>query len=75
MAGMLAQMAGMPDLGGALDSEEGLQDMLDEMMKQLMGREMLYEPLKELSDKVRRALSASSCSIFAAYFAKENGAG
>lgn len=53
MAAMLAQMAGMPDLGN-IDSEEGLQDMLDEMMKQLMSRDMLYEPLKELADKVRR---------------------
>lgn len=56
MAAMLAQLAGLP--GGAaglegLDSDEGLQGMLDDMMKQLMSREMLYEPLKELADKVR----------------------
>lgn len=58
MAAMLAQLAGMPGGAGGLeglDSDEGLQGMLDDMMKQLMSREMLYEPLKELADKVRRA--------------------
>ena len=57
MAAMLAQLAGVPGGGGlpgleGLDSDEGLQGMLDDMMKQLMSREMLYEPLKELADKV-----------------------
>jgi peroxin-19 len=71
MAAMLAQLAGMPGGAGGglpglegLDSDEGLQGMLDDMMKQLMSREMLYEPLKELADKVRLifflALSLSS---------------
>jgi peroxin-19 len=48
LAAMMAQMAGLGDMGG----EEGLQGMLDEVMDQLMSRELLYEPLKELSDKV-----------------------
>ncbi|GAA5865345.1 hypothetical protein JCM3774_004945 [Rhodotorula dairenensis] len=66
MAAMLAQLAGMP--GGAaglegLDSDEGLQGMLDDMMKQLMSREMLYEPLKELADKYPAYLSAHSTSL------------
>ncbi|GAA6063429.1 hypothetical protein JCM10212_002615 [Sporobolomyces blumeae] len=53
LASMLAGLSGMPDLSqlGDAGSEEGLQGMLDEMMKQLMSREMLYEPLKELSEK------------------------
>lgn len=50
LAAMLAQMGGLP--GGAGMGEEGIQGMLDEMMEQLMSRELLYGPLKELSDKV-----------------------
>lgn len=59
LASMLAGLSGMPDLSqlGDLGGEEGLQGMLDEMMKQLMSREMLYEPLKELSEKVCRIRS------------------
>lgn len=49
LAAMMAQMAGLGDLGG----EEGLAGMLDEVMAQLMSRELLYEPLKELAEKVR----------------------
>ncbi|BGP54286.1 hypothetical protein JCM8202_000718 [Rhodotorula sphaerocarpa] len=65
-AAMLAQLAGLP--GGAaglegLDSDEGLQGMLDDMMKQLMSREMLYEPLKELADKYPPYLSAHGASL------------
>lgn len=48
LAAMMAQMAGLGDMGG----EEGLQGMLDEVMDQLMSRELLYEPLKELANKV-----------------------
>ncbi|BGP23259.1 Peroxisome chaperone and import receptor [Rhodotorula toruloides] len=65
MAAMLAQMAGMPDLGN-IDSEEGLQDMLDEMMKQLMSRDMLYEPLKELADKYPAYLEQHRSTLSAA---------
>ncbi|GAA5976349.1 hypothetical protein JCM10908_005468 [Rhodotorula pacifica] len=69
MAAMLAQLAGMPGgaggLGGleGLDSDEGLQGMLDDMMKQLMSREMLYEPLKELADKYPAYLSTHGASL------------
>lgn len=49
LAAMLAQMGGMP--GGGM-GEEGLQGMLDEMMESLMSRELLYQPLKELLEKV-----------------------
>ena len=34
------------------DSEE-LQNILENMMRQLMSKEILYEPLKELHEKVR----------------------
>lgn len=38
---------------GDLDETDGaLQGMLEEMMGQLMSKEVLYEPLKELDDKV-----------------------
>jgi len=50
LAALLAQMGG--GLPGAGMGEEGLQGMLDEMMEQLMSRELLYQPLKELLDKV-----------------------
>ncbi|KWU44270.1 Pex19-domain-containing protein [Rhodotorula sp. JG-1b] len=67
MAAMLAQLAGMPGGGlpglEGLDSDEGLQGMLDDMMKQLMSREMLYEPLKELADKYPAYLSAHGASL------------
>ncbi|SCV74117.1 BQ2448_6549 [Microbotryum intermedium] len=53
LAAMMASMAGLE--GG----EEGLQGMLDEMMGQLMSREVLYEPLKELSDKYPAYLSSN----------------
>lgn len=48
LAAMMAQMAGLGEMGG----EEGLQGMLDEVMDQLMSRELLYEPLKDLASKV-----------------------
>ena len=41
---------------GDLDSEESeeeLKGILETMMSQLMSKEVLYEPLKELHDKVR----------------------
>ena len=49
LAAMMAQMAGLEGLGG----EAGIQGMLDEVMEQLMSRDLLYIPLKELADKVR----------------------
>lgn len=59
MASMMAKMAGLdPSLLGG--DEEGLQGMLDEMMNQLMSKELLYEPLKELSEKVRFDSSVST---------------
>ena len=34
------------------ENESALQGILEDMMKQLMTKELLYEPLKELNDKV-----------------------
>ncbi|GAA5935697.1 peroxisomal biogenesis factor 19 [Sporobolomyces koalae] len=67
LASMLAGLSGMPDLDqlGDLGGEEGLQGMLDEMMKQLMSREMLYEPLKELSEKYPAYLTSARSSLSA----------
>lgn len=50
MMAMMAQMAGLGGAGGM--GEEGMADMLSEMMEQLMSRDLLYVPLKELSEKV-----------------------
>lgn len=36
------------------DDEEGLQGLLETMMSQLMSKEVLYEPLKEMHEKVRK---------------------
>ncbi|GAA5831705.1 hypothetical protein JCM3766R1_004984 [Sporobolomyces carnicolor] len=67
LASMLAGLSGMPDLSqlGDLGGEEGLQGMLDEMMKQLMSREMLYEPLKELSEKYPAYLASARSTLSA----------
>ena len=37
---------------GTGESEEELNGLLETMMSQLMSKEVLYEPLKELHDKV-----------------------
>jgi len=39
-------------LGSGIENEEELGGFLENMMRQLLGKEVLYEPLKELSDKV-----------------------
>lgn len=38
---------------GGEGDEGGIQDMLDGMMQQLMSKDVLYDPLKDLRDKVR----------------------
>ncbi|KAM0754616.1 Pex19-domain-containing protein [Meredithblackwellia eburnea MCA 4105] len=60
MAAMMAQMAGLGDLG---TDPEGLQGMLDEMMDQLMSRELLYEPLKELAQKYPDYLTSNASTL------------
>lgn len=49
---MVAQLTEGLDLGGE-ESEEELQKLFEGMMSQLMSKEILYEPLKELYTKVR----------------------
>lgn len=42
----------LSNLGNGLEDNPNLQSALDEMMGQLMSKELLYEPIKELNDKV-----------------------
>lgn len=55
---MAKLLQGLGGAGGGLDgmdqSEEGMAKMLEKMMGELMSKEVLYEPLKELRDKVSR---------------------
>jgi hypothetical protein len=37
---------------GDLGDDDSIQNLLEGMMGQLMGKDVLYEPLKELNDKV-----------------------
>lgn len=39
-------------MGGDGETEDGLQGILETMMSQLMSKEVLYEPLKEMHEKV-----------------------
>jgi peroxin-19 len=49
-------IASLSNFGSGIENEEELGGFLENMMKQLLGKEVLYEPLKELSDKVSVAL-------------------
>ena len=49
---MAALFSSFADLGGAGGEDGDLQGMLETMMSQLMSKEILYEPLKELDEKV-----------------------
>lgn len=50
---LLSQLQGLGDLpGDGAESEEQLQGVLEAMMGPLMSKDVLYEPLKELHDKV-----------------------
>lgn len=53
-------LAAMSNAEGG-DSEEGIADMLESMMKELMSKEVLYDPLKELRDKVRVQIENKEC--------------
>jgi len=44
-------IASLSNLGSGIENEEELGGFLENMMRQLLGKEVLYEPLKELSDK------------------------
>ncbi|KAG1799475.1 Pex19 protein family-domain-containing protein [Suillus plorans] len=45
------------------EDEEGMQGVLEAMMGQLMGKDVLYEPLKELSDKFPDYLKANATTL------------
>ncbi|KAL8286543.1 hypothetical protein RQP46_004560 [Phenoliferia psychrophenolica] len=62
LAAMMAQMAGLGDMGD-IGGADGLQGMLDEMMGQLMSRDLLYVPLKELSDKYPAYLKENESTL------------
>lgn len=51
----------LSQLGG--EGEEEMQGVLEAMMGQLMGKDVLYEPLKELSDKFPDYLKANATTI------------
>ena len=45
-------LSSLKNMGGDGEAEEGLQGLLETMMSQLMSKEVLYEPLKEMHEKV-----------------------
>lgn len=47
---------GLDGTGGG-EGEEELAGLLETMMGQLMSKDILYEPLKELSEKVRACVA------------------
>jgi len=49
---LFAQLGGSGDDLEGPQSEEELNGLLETMMSQLMSKEVLYEPLKELHEKV-----------------------
>ncbi|CAO1638715.1 unnamed protein product [Sympodiomycopsis kandeliae] len=48
---MAKLLAGLGGDGGIPEGEEGMANMLEKMMGELMSKEVLHEPLKELRDK------------------------
>ncbi|KIP02759.1 hypothetical protein PHLGIDRAFT_32078 [Phlebiopsis gigantea 11061_1 CR5-6] len=48
---------------GGAESEEDLQGLLESMMTQLMGKDVLYEPLKELHDKFPAYLKDNAATL------------
>lgn len=49
---MEALLSSLNNMGGDGEAEDGLQGLLETMMSQLMSKEVLYEPLKEMHEKV-----------------------
>lgn len=43
----------LANLENGLSDDPNLQEALDAMMSQLMSKELLYEPIKDLNEKVR----------------------
>ncbi|KAN0086032.1 peroxisome chaperone and import receptor [Tylopilus felleus] len=63
---LLAQLKDLGNVGEGANSEEHLQGVLEEMMGQLMGKDVLYEPLKELHEKFPGYLTEHASTISAA---------
>ena len=51
---MEALLSSLNNIGAGEEDEEGLQGLLETMMSQLMSKEVLLEPLKEMQEKVRK---------------------
>jgi len=49
--GLGALLSSLDNTGAEGEDEEGLQGLLETMMSQLMSKEVLYEPLKEMHEK------------------------
>lgn len=56
-------LKGLGEEGEDPAAEQELTDVLQAMMGQLMSKEVLYEPLKELYEKVRRAFYQPSIAL------------
>ena len=52
--GLEALLSSLNNIGADGEDEEGLQGILETMMSQLISKEVLYEPLKEMHEKVRK---------------------
>ncbi|KAH0834907.1 Pex19 protein family-domain-containing protein [Lanmaoa asiatica] len=63
---LLSQLGSFSDPSGdGAEGEEQLQGLLETMMTQLMSKDVLYEPLKELYDKFPGYLAENSSTISA----------
>ncbi|KAI0644010.1 Pex19 protein family-domain-containing protein [Trametes meyenii] len=63
MSDLFSRMAGDAD---SMEGEEDLKGLLENMMSQLMSKEVLYEPLKELHDKFPSYLEDNAAKLSAA---------
>ncbi|KDQ10644.1 hypothetical protein BOTBODRAFT_35973 [Botryobasidium botryosum FD-172 SS1] len=61
LAALLDQMGDLPL--SAEEGEAGLQKLLEGMMGELMSKEVLYEPLKELDDKFPEYLAKNDATL------------
>jgi len=55
MVKQLAEMSGTVD-GSGVAGEDGMAKLLEGMMEQLMSKDILYEPMKDLQERVRTIL-------------------
>jgi len=62
LANLLSSLSEL-NLGGEGGDGEGLENMLESMMSELMSKEILYEPLKELNSKYPEYLATHGASL------------